>query len=181
MRKAIKNKGKIVSAYELGAGSAMECKLIKEGKIVLHADGKYELYSKEAVNGSGQIAQKGDYFKLSADGFPYPNDRSYFIENHRHLEADTYEQKVFPQYAWSANDEMCPEIQFLIDNRGLVLDKTNPGKYFNAPLWGTDESAPIDAVLMFYDITYNTQNEICDATFNFVAIEDFTRDYSWID
>ena len=36
MTKLIKNKGKFVRAYELGAGTEMESKMIIEGKIVLN-------------------------------------------------------------------------------------------------------------------------------------------------
>ena len=41
MRYAVKNKGNLVRAYELGAGSEMEKLLIEEGSICMQADGSY--------------------------------------------------------------------------------------------------------------------------------------------
>lgn len=65
--------------------------LIEEGAIQRPPDGSYALFSQEAVNGQGQIAQAGDYFKVDTiDGrhFPYPNSREYFLSNHTHLGGD---------------------------------------------------------------------------------------------
>ena len=84
MRYAIKSKKKIVQAYPLGQGHPMETALIEEGAIRLLPDGSYALFSQEAVNGQGQIAYAGDYFKVDTiDGrhYPYPNDREFFLSN----------------------------------------------------------------------------------------------------
>ena len=180
MKQAIKKQGKIVCAYHLGDHSETECRLIEEGLIRPRNDGTYELFSLEAVNGSGQIACRGDYFKLSSDGHPYPNDKKFFEEKHRHLENDRYEQIPAPLDVWCAEDEIGPEIRFLLEHKGLVLDPSVPEKYFTAPLWGTLLSAAQDAVLVFYSITRDADGTITDADFNFVARDEFERTYSWL-
>jgi len=87
----IKKTGKIVEAFELGLSSAMELKLIEECKIVRKGD-TYELFSQESQSGSGEIASAGDFFKVDKAGYPYPNAREWFLENHRHVEGDKWEQ-----------------------------------------------------------------------------------------
>lgn len=112
MRYAVKNKKNIVTAYQLGAGSDMERNLIEEGAIRLTEDGRYELFSQEAKDGRGQLADKGDYFKVDVkDGKPYPynNMKAWFEENHDHLEGDEYEQKSWPVMVWDAKDREAAE------------------------------------------------------------------------
>ena len=78
MRYAIKKK--TVKAFQLGTGTEMEKILIEEGVIIPKEDGTYELLSQEAVNGSGEIAHVGDYFKVdevNGRHFPYPNEKDY--------------------------------------------------------------------------------------------------------
>ena len=85
MRYAVKNKGKFVRAYELGAGSEIEKLLIEEGAICAETSGRFHLFSQEAVNGEGQLADRGDFFKVdTVDGrhYPYPNKRDWFLKNH---------------------------------------------------------------------------------------------------
>ena len=77
----------------------MEATLIREGAIKKRQDGTYELFSQEAVNGTGEIAKAGDYFKVDiVDGrhYPYPNSKQFFEENHIHIAGDEYEQKEKP-------------------------------------------------------------------------------------
>ncbi len=178
MKKAVKNIGKIVCAYRLGDETETELRLIAEGLIRVGADGTYELFSLEAVNGTGEIARKGDYFKLSADGHPYPNDKEFFEANHRFLDGDRWEQIPKPLCIWTAEDELCPEIRFLQEYRGLVIDPDSAEKRYSAPLWGTVLSAAADAVIVFYGITRNADGTIADADFNFVARDEFERTYS---
>ncbi len=175
MIRKINRKPKTVCAYELGAGSAVEAELIKSGRIRLLPDGKYEIFSRESVNGSGEIASPGDFVKIDGEGYPYPNERGYFLENHRFLDADRYEQKPQSVLAWTADDEMCPEVEYLMDHKGLVINESDPEKYFTAPLWGTVESAPCDAVLVFYRLERDADGRITDADFNFVARDEFIR------
>jgi len=70
MRQAIKNKGKYVQAWELGADTAMEQTLLAEGKMHLLSDGRYEIFTLEAPD-HGEIANPGDYLKIDANGNPY--------------------------------------------------------------------------------------------------------------
>lgn len=181
MRKAIKCKGRIANAYELGSESDTELKLIASGKIRKHADGKYEVFSLESVNGAGEIAENGDFFKVDSMGYPYPIAKTYFLKNHSHLEGDLYEQFAKPLYAWTDEDGMCDEIRFLIEHKGLVIDETSPHKYFTAPLYGTLESAARSAVIVFYELYRDEAGNIVDATFNFVEKNEFMRTYEWID
>ena len=73
---------------------------------------------------------------------------------------------------------MCKEVSFLIREKGLVLDETNPDNYYSAVLWGTKEAAAKDAVLVFYNISYNDDGSVRDAEFNFVKREEFDKTYS---
>lgn len=178
MKTAIKNLRKIVRAYRLGDESETELRLIREGLIRRSEDGTYELFSLEAVNGSGELARKGDYFKLSADGRPYPNDKDFFEANHRFLDGDRYEQLPKPLEVWCAEDGLCPEIRFLQEHKGLVIDPSDTEKRYSAPLWGTVLSAAADALIVFYSITRNGDGTITDADFNFISREEFDRTYS---
>ncbi len=181
MRKAQKTKKRLVKAYRLGEGSETELALLASGRIRIRDDGKYELFSQEAVNGTGEIASRGDWFKVDGAGFPYPNSRKYFLENHRHVEGDVYEQIPTPLYAWTLEDGMCDEIQYLIDEHGLLIDGSDPRRCFTARLWGSVESAASDAVIVFYEIEYDESGKISDAVFNFVERGEFDRTYEWID
>lgn len=181
MRYAVKNKRKIVNAYPLGAGHPMEAVLIAEGAIKLREDGQYELFSQEAVNGSGQLANPGDFFKVdTVDGkhFPYPNGRDWFEENHVHLSGDEYEQKNKPLQIWQVGDGMIEEIHWLVDNGKLTLKPEDPAHYFNAFLWGADLSAADDATLLFYGVDRDGTGAILDINFNFVAKPEFDSCYT---
>ena len=175
MRKAIKNKGKIVKACELGLDSPMERQLMADGKLKRHPDGTYEIFSLEAQD-HGERAATGDYIKVSADGTPYPNTRAFFLANHRSVEGDIYEQIPKPLCIWTMDDPMCPEIEFLISVKELTIGADG----FSAPLWGTIERAARDAVIVFYAITYAADGSISDADFNFVAKAEFDSTYSVI-
>ena len=71
MAYAVKEKTRC-RAWELGAGSDMEQELIRSGRIIAHSDGTYELFSQEAKEGRGQMAQAGDFFKADNQDYPYP-------------------------------------------------------------------------------------------------------------
>lgn len=179
MANVIKNQGKTVEAWELGTGSEMQQKLFAEGKIVYTDNGKYELFSQEAQSGSGEKAVAGDFFKVDKAGFPYPNGREWFLANHRHIEGDTWEQLPKPLMAWESTEEITPEVQFLIDNKGLKLSPATPDQYFGAELWGSWLTAASDAVLIFYSVTRDENGTIVDADFNFVARPEFEASYHY--
>ncbi|MFQ9514724.1 MAG: hypothetical protein ACLRZ9_02745 [Eubacterium sp.] len=180
MKKIIKKQGKTVKAYRLGDNTEVEKNLIGNGKIRKKSDGNYEIFSREAVNGTGEIAKIGDYFKVDSKGHPYPNAKEFFEENHEQLSEDEYIQKPQPMDVWSADMEMCPEIEFLIKNKGLKLSPECPEKYFGAPLWGSYLNAAKDAYLVFYEITRDENGNIADADFNFVARDEYEKLYEEI-
>lgn len=184
MRYAVKSKKKIVKAYCLGAGSTMEAMLIEEGAIRKKEDGTYELFSQEAVNGTGEIANAGDYFKVDTVNdrhFPYPNSKAFFEENHTLIAGDAYEQKNKPLAFWQASDPMCEEIQYLTQNGKLTFKPEDAEHYFNAFLWGADLSAAKDATIIFYSIDRNDRGKITDISFNFVAAKEFDSSYEICD
>lgn len=181
MKYAIKSKRKIVKAYPLGVGHPMELALIEEGAIQLLSDGSYALFSQEAVNGQGQIAHAGDYFKVDTiDGrhYPYPNGREFFLANHTHLSGDEYEQLNKPLLIWQADDAMIEEIRWLVDTGRLTLKPQEPDRFFNAFLWGADLSAARDATLVFYSVDRDENGVITDISFNFVAKNEFEASYT---
>ena len=179
MAKVVKNNGKQVQAWELGGNSEMEHKLINEGKIVYTGNGTYELFSQEAKSGSGEIAAIGDFFQVDKAGYPYPNKRDWFLANHRHIDADSYEQLPKPMDAWEVTEPVTPEVQFLIDHKGLKLSPDTPEQYFGAELWGAWLTAAEDAVLVFYSVTRDENGAIIDADFNFVARAEFEAAYHY--
>lgn len=183
MKYAVKSKKKIVNAYPLGAGHPMEAQLIEEGAIRRLPDGSFELFSQEAVNGHGQIAYAGDYFKVDTiDGrhYPYPNSREFFLSNHTHLSGDEYEQINKPLLIWQSGDESMEEIRWLVDTGRLTLKPQDPAHFFNAFLWGADLSAAADATLVFYSVDRDASGTITDISFNFVAKPEFDSCYCLI-
>lgn len=181
MKYAVKNKRKTVTANCLGEGSEMEQLLLRLGRIRLLPDGAYALMSQEAKNGIGQRAGAGDYFKVDeVDGvyYPYPNSREYFLNNHTHVQGDTYEQKAVPLAVWQWGDGSCDAIEYLLREKKLTLNHEDPERFFNAFLWGADLSAARDATVVFYDIFRDASGAVTDVSFNFVVKEEFERSYT---
>ena len=178
MRKAIKNTSEIMFAYCLGANSEKEKELIKTGKIRVLPDGCYELFSQEAVNDQGEIAKKGDYFKLDDSGYPYPNSKEWFQKHHRHISGDTYEQICEPVLIWQEGDPIEEEMQYLLESGKLTICPDDKDHYFNAFLWNAPLSAGRDATIVFYHVERDDQMNITDISFNFVAKKEFQTNYS---
>ena len=166
-----------VRAWELGAGSEMEKQMLLQRRIVAHPGGVYELFSQEAPEGKGQMAKAGDYFKVDDKGFPYPNARAYFLKNHRHLEGDWYQQAAKPMKIWHRGDPMCEEIRFLLDRGILFFHPENPARFFSAFLWDTEETAPDDAVILFYAVERDPEGNITGINFNFIVHDYFQKYY----
>ena len=157
-----KKHGKTVRAYELGAGTEAEQRMMAEGKLLAHPDGSYELFSQETGE-HGERAKAGDFFKIDSTDQPYPNARAYFLSNHRPLdEPDTYEQIPKPLRAWCIHEQ-------------------DAAHYFSAELWGTLERTPKDSVLVFYSTEHDEHGEITDVDFNFVARDEFEKTYDIVD
>ena len=182
MYQVIKNKGKLVKAYQLGNDNAMIKELMETGKICELGDGRYEIHSQEAVNGTagGEKAMASDWIKMDSKGRPYPNNRAYFEANHRHIEGDTFEQIPKPLSAWDAKLGMCPEIAFLVEKKGLIIDETSSDRRYTAQLWGTTEVAAEDTMIVFYSISYDDAGSVTDADWNFVERSEFDKTYSMI-
>lgn len=180
MKKVMKKEGKVVEAYQLGISSPKITELLAHGKIKKHGNGRYEVFSREAVSGKGEVAQNGDYVKFDAGGFPYPNDKRFFEENHRKVGENTYEQIPKPLDAWTVQEPVCEEIEYLIEKDLLTFNEDNPKKYFNAQCWGSVLSAPKDAVLMFYRVDRDKSGNIVDVDFNLVEQSEFDRTYDYV-
>lgn len=179
----IKKNGTRLFAYRLGETHPVIDRLLSEGKIVVRDNGEFEIMSLEAYNGGsgkGQIAHAGDYIKIASSGFPYPNNAEFFHSNHRRISGDEYEQIPKPLKAWTVQEPMCEEMQFLIEQKGLVINENDATNYFTAPLWGTVESAAKDSVIVFYRVERNSCGKIVDAEFNFVVRDAFDETYDII-
>lgn len=179
MAHVIKNAGKQVAVWELGKASDKELELVKENLILLHDNGEYELMSTESNSGKGQMTTAGNFFKVDGRGNPYPQEREEFLATHRHIDGDMWEQLPKPLLAWESSEAVTPEVQYLIDNKGLKLSPETPDQYFGATLWGAWLTAPIDAVLIFYSVTRAEDGSITDAAFNFVVRDEFDRTYHY--
>ena len=164
-------------AWEFGAGSDMEQQLIRSGKLIAHEDGSYEVFTKEATEGKGQMAKTGDYFKVDTEGFPSPCEKEWFEKNHVHIEGDWYIQIAKPLKIWRKNDPEPEEIKYLLEKGELKIQSENPRKYFSAKLWGTMETAPDDAVIIFYSVDKNEDGTIESISFNFVDADYFRGNY----
>lgn len=87
------------------------------------------------------MAEKEDWIKIDSKGYPYPNKRKYFEENYRYVKDDIYEQLPKPLRAWTADCEMCAEVMFLINEKGLIINKDSYERFYSANLWATLEVA----------------------------------------
>ena len=166
-----------VRAWELGAGSETEKEMLRCGKIIAHPDGMYELFTEESAEGKGQMAKAGDYFKVEDRGFPCPNEREFFLSNHQHLEGEWYHQTARPLKIWRLGDPPCEELRFLLDRGILSVCPENPDRCFSAFLWGTTETAPADAVIIFYYAEKDPEGTISRIDFNFVSAGYFSTHY----
>lgn len=177
MRIAIKNQKKTINAWQLGAGSEVEQRLLQEGKLVFHAPDRYEVFSQEATGKVGETAVAGDYIKIDSSGYPYPNNKDFFEANHTQLAGDEYIQVPNQLSVWFLGDPEENVICFLLHNRGLRIDPQNDEACFSAPLWGTTLVAKSDAAIVIYSITRDDSGNISDVDFNFVSRDEFDLTY----
>lgn len=166
-----------IRAWQLGSGSEMERELTAQGRIRVRADGQYELFSQEAKGGIGQHASAGDYFKVDSKGYPYPNSRDMFEQEHAHIGGDWYLQTARALPIWTSDEPQSEEIAYLISHGLLELHPETPQRYFRAGLWDTQESAARDAVVVFYQVGRDDAGAICQLDFNFVESSEFARTY----
>lgn len=173
----VQKKTSLIQAWKLGAGTPKEKELIAKKTILLRKDGSYELFSREAMGKTGQIAKAGDYFKVDSGGYPYPNERKIFEATHEHIEADWYRQETPVLLAWASDQPIFDVVQFLFDRKLVVLHEDDPAHFFSASLWGTEETAAKDAVLVFYRIQRDDSGNILKVEFNFVERSEFDQTY----
>jgi len=171
MRHAVK-KALPVTACQLGAGSTLEENLLAKGLLIREGD-TYRVFSREAMGSLGQQVFRGDFVKLDLEGFPYPNSREGFLQNHDQTGPESYIQKERQVLVWFMEDPMEPEVDWLMCHKGLEIGQAG----FRATLWGTELTAPRDAALVFYSITRDEAGQITDAEFNFVVREEFEKTY----
>lgn len=176
MKKVIKKSGKLVQAYCLGIENKKVKELMAEGLLTQGGNGQWRVFSQEAEQ--GELAQSGDYIKIDSKGRPYPNTREIFLKNHKAAGENLYEQIPHVLEAWDSTEDMCPEMEFLIKNKGLVMNDKDEQEYYKAPLWGDILTAGRDAVIVFYSIKRDVAGNIVDAEFNFVAREEFEKTYT---
>ena len=170
-----------VQAWELGAGSVMEQEMIRCRKIVPRPGGIYEIFSREATGKTGQIASAGDFFKVDNYGFPHPWRKAAFLQQHQFLEGDWYQEAARRVKIWRLSDPVCEEIRFLL-NRGILrIDPDNPDRCFTALIWGTEETAASDAVVVIFDTDRGAESCITGVNFNFVEIGYFNKHYRVIE
>ena len=168
-------------SWEFGMGSDMEKQLILSGKLIAHPDGSYEVFTKEATEGKGQMAHIGDFFKVDEFGFPSPCERDWFKKNHTHIEGDWYLQTAKPLQIWRKGDPETEEYRFLVESGALNINTEDPRKYFSAFLWGTMETAPDNATIVFYAVNRDEDEGITSIRFNFVDADYFKSNYKILD
>ena len=180
MAYAVKEASRI-QAWELGSGSVMEQEMIRRGKIAARPGGIYEVFSREAAGKTGQIAAAGDFFKVDDYGFPHPWRRAAFFQQHRSLEGDWYQEAARQVKIWRLADPVCEEICFLLDRGILRLDPDDPEHCFTAFIWGTEETAASDAVVVIFDTDRDAEGRVAGVNFNFVEIAYFNKHYRVIE
>lgn len=184
LKKAAKKERTIVKAYCLGEKDPVLDELEEKGLIKKDGDDTWRIFSQEATD--GELAHNGDYIKIDSKSRPYPNSRVFFMENHRRLRenGNEYEQISKGRYVWSLSlgDELCPEIQFLLEHKGLTINEQDEKQYFRAQLWGDMQTTPKDSVIMLDEVKYGEPDErgkrkVIDAVFWFVAFDEFQKTY----
>ena len=172
----VKKKALPQRACCLGEGSALEQELIRRKLLKKRPDGLWELTTRETA-GQGEICRPGDYIKLDSIGMPYPNDPSYFRANHTHLEGQWYVQNSRPVYGWTLEQPEDPIIRFLVESGRLRIDPEDPARTFSAFLWGTEQTAARDAVIIITATERSAGGQITDVSFHMVAGEEFRKTY----
>ena len=173
----VQKKNTKIQAWRLGDGSSKEKELMAKKAILLREDGTYELFSREAMGKTGEIARAGDYFKVDSSGLPYPNEGLTFEKTHRHIDGDWYLQKNPVLFAWTTGQPVNDAVQYLFDQKLVVLHEDDPSRYCSAILWGTEEWAAKDDIIVFYQIQRDDQENILQIDFNFVERSEFQKTY----
>lgn len=169
-----------VQACRLGEDSPLLKRLLEEKRIVPAGPGQYQVFSVETDGVKGEMACDGDFVKVDVNGGVYPNKAAFFLHKHKQIGENTYVQEEQCLQAWDAQEPMCDEITFLMQKKGLVINRQSNDRYYSAPLWGTTLFAARDAVIIFYSITRDKQGRIMYADYNFVERRVFEKTYERI-
>ena len=180
MHAVMKASQNTLKAWQLGRNTPMEKQLIEEGRIVRLSDDSYEVFSLEAIGEHGELAKAGDYFKLDIHGIPYPNSKEFFEANHKWISGDEYLQTSKVLHAWFVGDPINEIITYLQQNKGLRISPETPETCFSAPLWNTMLFGNSEAALVIYRIDRDELGQICDVDFNFVAKDEFEKNYRMV-
>lgn len=169
----------IFKAFRLGESTTLEKEMELLGKIRQCGYGKYEIFSQEAKDGKGEIAFSGDYIKIDAKGYPYPNKKEFFESKCIQVEENLYQQISLPVEVWFADDPVCEFVDFLLREKRLYIDEADNDRYFQAYLWGAPLSAARDSAVIAYSVTRSLEGKVIDVDFNFVVRDEFERLYEW--
>ena len=162
-----------VRAFQLGTVCAAAQALMDAGLLIQMPEGLWRVRTRE-TEAEGELARTGDYVKLDSIGMPYPTKKEWFEANHKQHDDGLYLQITTPRKAWSAAEQMIPEIRFLLD-RGLLHWDRETG--FGAHLWGAWQTAGADAVIVLDQVQADAMGELRQVEFHFVAAEEFAVTY----
>lgn len=177
MRK-VKKTNIYVKAFELGAHTELEQKLVNNGQIIKHSD-YYEVYSTETTT-SGEIAKDGDFVKIDKANNPYPNARERFLKHHLHLDGYNYEQFPVILLSWQYGEDEDDVIRYLLDSGKLIINPNSDDAFYQADLWGTTLRAKKNDIILIYDVKRDGQ-DIINVDFNLIDKDEFEKTYQYID
>lgn len=163
-------------AFQLGEDSLLEQQLIQSGLLLPLPNGMWRVKTREAKE-EGELAKTGDYIKLDSAGMPYPTEKDWFEANHTKTADGMYLQIAHPRKAWCAEEPMCDEIRFLVNEDLLQWDRKTG---FGANLWGTWQTADPDTVVVFDRVETDRLGHIVSVDFHFVAAGEFRKSYQVI-
>lgn len=167
----------IVTAYCLGKDNH-KLEVYKEnGQLKQLDENTYEIFSQEVHGGKGEVAYAGDFVKIDVEGRIYPNSAAYFLKNHIYLRDFEYEQIPVLLDAWTIKEEMCEEIEYLIREKGLVINHCNKDQCYKVSVNDTILSAGLDDMIVFYEIVRDEKGDIQDIDYHFVKKTIFDQTY----
>ena len=176
----LKKSAQPVTACCLGESSALEKTLEEKKMIIRKPGGFWEVHTRESAGNRGEIAKTGDYVKLDVGAYPYPVKARVFLREHR-LEKDGYWQIPRELEAWTVGEPRTPVLEWLLSTGRLRIVQNDPAHYFQAQMWGTQISAPEDAIVVFSHVSRNASGDILNVDFNFVDHEVFLLSYDVIE
>lgn len=163
-------------AFQLGNACSLEREFISRGLLLPLPEGLWRVKTRESPT-EGELAKSGDYIKIDRSGMPYPTGKEWFEANHVPLKGGMYLQTATPRKAWQASEPVCPEIRFLLDQGLLRWNPEDQSCTFQAYLWGTEQTAAGDAVVVLDRVETDSLRKIQTVEFHFVAKEEFQSAY----